>query len=190
MTEQTDIYNVAERIGNIIHRHRLKQGLGAGELADKAGISRYTLSQIEKGGSNPTVDTLWKIADGLHLPFASLMAQISNDCDVSIKRSEEIPEVKSPDSAFAASPIFGHDTPAAFDTYIGTLQPLQQYESQPHRKGVVELLTVMEGCVEVEIDGSVYRLDKHDSMKFRGDRSHIYRNPGDRLAHIHFVIYY
>lgn len=189
-TATTEIKHLTERIGTTVLRCRVQQGLGAKELAEKVGISRYTLSQIEKGISNPTMDTLWKIADGLNLPFASLMLLISNDESVDIKRSSELLEVKSPNSAFSISPLFSSNDPVSFDTYNGSLQPDSQYISHAHRKGVVELMTVIEGSVEVEFDDKTYVLEPRDSIKFRGDRIHIYRNPTQKIAHIHFVIYY
>ncbi|MFQ9703991.1 MAG: helix-turn-helix domain-containing protein [Enterocloster clostridioformis] len=33
------------------------------------------LSDIEKGNSNPTINTLWKIANGLNVPYTRLMEE-------------------------------------------------------------------------------------------------------------------
>ena len=68
----------------------------------------------------------------------------------------------------------------AFDTYLGTLAPNTEYESKPHRPGVVELLTVIDGALEVIVERTL-TLENHDSMQFNGDCRHIYRNTGRSL---------
>jgi len=40
------------------------------ELAEKSGISKTTISQILLGQSNPTVETIEKIADALSVPVS------------------------------------------------------------------------------------------------------------------------
>lgn len=52
-------------IGNKIRELRLEYDLTLKELAARAGISLSYLSDIEKGRSNPSVDTLQNIADAL-----------------------------------------------------------------------------------------------------------------------------
>lgn len=52
---------------------RTERGLTAQELADRAGISRTTLSNIEKGASGPEIGTVFEVASIVGLrPF---------DCD-------------------------------------------------------------------------------------------------------------
>ncbi len=44
---------------------RANQGLTAGELAEKAGLGRQTVSRIEKGEAEPRLQTVGKIAKAL-----------------------------------------------------------------------------------------------------------------------------
>ena len=59
-------------IAENIKRIRTEQGLSLGQLAELSGVSKVILSQIEKGNSNPTVNTMWKIANGLQVPGTQL----------------------------------------------------------------------------------------------------------------------
>ena len=45
-----------------------------------------------------------------------------------------------------------------------------------------ELVFVLEGSVEFEVDGQDYRLAEGDSVHFRTDRPHRWKNPGKRPA--------
>lgn len=176
-----------KKIGETIALQRQNQGMQLVELAEKAGVSRQTLGKIESGTANPTVDTLWKIADCLDIPFASLIAEES---DVSIKKAEELMEIRSQNGSFSAAPLFTSGKAVVFDTYIGTLEPNTEYKSTPHRDGVAEFLTIIDGELEVILENKSYHLNKQDSIRFRGDKPHVYRNPSDKIAYIYFVVYY
>ena len=45
-----------------------------------------------------------------------------------------------------------------------------------------ELVFVLEGALEFEVDGQGYRLAEGDSVHFRTDRPHRWKNPGKRPA--------
>jgi transcriptional regulator with XRE-family HTH domain len=59
-------------LGEAIRKLRLKGGATQKTLAGNAGITIATLSQIERGESNPTWDTLKKIASALGVSMGDL----------------------------------------------------------------------------------------------------------------------
>lgn len=62
-------------LGLLIAALRKRQGLSQEQLAEKANISRSTLSAIEVASNSRslTVDTLYKIADALGTPAGDLL---------------------------------------------------------------------------------------------------------------------
>jgi transcriptional regulator with XRE-family HTH domain len=58
-------------IGKHIRKERKLQKLTIEELAELAGVDHTHLGNIERGGVNPTISTLFKVAAGLNLndPF-------------------------------------------------------------------------------------------------------------------------
>ncbi|MBK7094924.1 MAG: helix-turn-helix transcriptional regulator [Saprospiraceae bacterium] len=56
-----------EELGKIIKRRRQILGLTIRDLADLAGMSKTTISQIERGISNPTFEVLQNIFEYLNL---------------------------------------------------------------------------------------------------------------------------
>lgn len=60
-------------IGARIQAERLHQNLTQERLYLAAGISRWTLQEIEAGRSNPTARTLLRIARVLNVPLADLV---------------------------------------------------------------------------------------------------------------------
>ena len=57
--------------GNI-RRLRKEKKLTMEELAKLSGVSKSMLAQIERGDGNPTISTLWKISNGMKVPFDAL----------------------------------------------------------------------------------------------------------------------
>lgn len=62
-----------KRIGANLKQMRTERNLTLGQLSGLAGISKAMLSEMEKGMGNPTINTIWKIANGLKVPYTRLL---------------------------------------------------------------------------------------------------------------------
>lgn len=62
--------------------------------------------------------------------------------------------------------------------------------SGAHQEGTEEFLTVFSGELAVEIKGETYTLRAGDSLRFKADRPHSYRNEGAELVRVSMAIYY
>src|ERR1700742_227022 len=60
-------------IAAAIRRERDRAGISLSELAKQAGIAKSTLSQLESGTGNPSVETLWALGVALGVPFSRLV---------------------------------------------------------------------------------------------------------------------
>ena len=60
-------------IGDKIKSERLNKSLKQKELAVRAGISISYMSDIERGRTNPSVQTLKKISDALNIKVSKLI---------------------------------------------------------------------------------------------------------------------
>ncbi len=63
--------NLTLVIGNKLKNIRNSRNLSLDDVAELTGVSKAMLGQIERGKSNPTVSTLWKISTGLRVSFSS-----------------------------------------------------------------------------------------------------------------------
>lgn len=66
--------SVFVEIGRNIAALRKRKGLSQEQLALIAGMSVSCLRAIERGGANPTLDALCRIADALDEPFMSVVS--------------------------------------------------------------------------------------------------------------------
>ncbi|MEX0693332.1 MAG: helix-turn-helix transcriptional regulator [Rhodospirillales bacterium] len=58
-----------KQLGNIIRRHRQKNGLTQAVLAKRTGLRQSTISMIESGDTDARIDTLFAILAALNLEF-------------------------------------------------------------------------------------------------------------------------
>ncbi len=180
-----DEVNVGKRIGTNLRQFRMNKGMSLESLANQIEVSKLTLIKIESGEANPTLSVIWKIANGLNIPISALLSIESN---VSIARKKDGLKLSSSNDILVVEPLFNSHSLLEF--YRGYLKPEGEYVSEPHPLGVVEFVTVMSGQLTVDIDGDIYHLDEHDSIRFKGDLSHKYINSSSSVTILHFVISY
>ena len=78
-----------EAIAGNLKALREARGLSLDQLADLTGVSKSMLRQIETGKSSPTIATIWKVANGLHVSFTSLLSQPEVKAEVKSFRNEK-----------------------------------------------------------------------------------------------------
>jgi transcriptional regulator with XRE-family HTH domain len=60
-------------IGQNFTRLRKRRGLTQEELAEKSGFSQQYLSDLERGKRNPTIVSLYELAQALGVPYLELL---------------------------------------------------------------------------------------------------------------------
>lgn len=66
--------DVRALVGRNFARIRAAAGLTQEEVADRAGVSQQYLSGLERGGRNPSIETLVRIAVALGVTHVELVA--------------------------------------------------------------------------------------------------------------------
>ena len=78
MTEEKDKHCIV--FGEAVRRLRKTRGISQEEFADLIGIHRTYIGGIERGERNPTLTTIWKIANALEVhPRDLLPLSTQND---------------------------------------------------------------------------------------------------------------
>lgn len=68
-------------LGKVVARYRNTAKLSQEELADRAGIHRTYVSQIERGLKSPTLSVLLKISKALQMTASNLIAEVEREID-------------------------------------------------------------------------------------------------------------
>ncbi|MFD9738067.1 helix-turn-helix domain-containing protein [Umezawaea sp. NPDC059074] len=162
-----------EVISASLRRERARVGLSLSELAKKAGVAKSTLSQLESGSGNPSVETLWALATVLDIPLSKLVDPPT--ARVLVIRAGEGPAIYSERAHYTATLLASCPPGARRDLYQVALEPGAGRESQPHRTGTVEHLVVGSGrLLAGPADGPV-ELGVGDYLTYPGDVPHTCR---------------
>ena len=170
-----------------IKRIRQERGLSLDDLSRLSGVSKSMLAQIERGEGNPTISTLWKISNGMSIPFDAMTVRPESEYD--IVRMDDIQPLPEDSGRVHNRPIFPDDGKRHFAVYFLTLDKGSYWESEPHLKGAEEFITVIDGAIEITADGKAFSLGCTDSIRFKADTKHSYRNIGETQARMHMIIY-
>ena len=77
-----------------------------------------------------------------------------------------------------------------FETYRIRIAPDSFLLAQPHMVGTEEYITVFSGSVEICADQQSFPLFEGDSLRFKADAEHSYKNTGKDAALLSMLIYY
>lgn len=73
--------DINKALGKILAKHRTIAKISQEELADRAGIHRTYVSQIERGLKSPTLSVLFEVAKSLNTTVSSLIAEVEQNID-------------------------------------------------------------------------------------------------------------
>ncbi|MFE6159730.1 helix-turn-helix domain-containing protein [Streptomyces sp. NPDC056486] len=167
----------APQIGPGIRRLRRALDLTLADVAARAGVSAPFLSQVENGRSRPSMGSLQRIADALDTTAVQLLASADPPRPVDVVRagSASVSEGEGAGVGPGAREarmrplVRGHQRLHALE-FTGDHDWGREYR---HRND--EILYVADGSAEVEADGSVYRLDRGDTLYCAAELPHRWR---------------
>jgi transcriptional regulator with XRE-family HTH domain len=163
---------------------RVARGLSLGALAVASGTGKATLSRIEARQANPTVETLYALADALGVPFGALVADTA-PAERHL-RGEDVPHVGGSVEARVLTQIAGGALVEALDV---TFPAGHVRSSGPHPPGVVEHVLLTVGRLRAGPLDALVDLDAGDVLRFAGDVAHSYAAIGDDARAIILMAY-
>ncbi|TAK78172.1 MAG: XRE family transcriptional regulator [Gammaproteobacteria bacterium] len=169
---------------------RRQKGWSLDKAAEKTGVSKAMLGQIEREESSPTIATLWKIASGFDTSFSSFIEEISSEFNKPVYRSGQTQQLHSSDEKIRVMPLFPFDEQLKCEIFVIELLPTCEHLSPPHQTGVIEHVIVAEGKMEVLVNGIWQPLNKGEGLRFDANQPHGYRNISAEIATFHDVIHY
>jgi transcriptional regulator with XRE-family HTH domain len=159
-------------IAAALRTERERAGISIAELARRAGVAKSTLSQLETGTGNPSIETLWSLGVALGVPFSRLVEPPAPP--VRVVRAGEGPRLSAEHADFVASLLSAGSPHARRDLYVMELEPGQPREAEAHLPGSVEHLVVAAGRVKAGPAGGPVELGPGDYITFPGDVPHHY----------------
>ena len=165
-----------------LKRIRKSRNMSLDMLAEKTGVSKSMLGQIERGESNPTVATIAKIVDGIRVTFEELIYPKTDS--VVIIDNESLPVYKAQEGAYQVRSIF------PYEVYETTIEPGEECSSFLTEGSSCEYIMVMQGVLTLETEDGTYEVSANHAIRLDAESEHSYHNKGtERLVLNIFIAY-
>lgn len=156
-----------------LRRERGRAALTLSDLARRAGVGKSTLSELESGSGNPSLETLWSLASALEIPVSRLLEPPR--IYVNLIRAGDGPTLAAASSEYRATLLDTVPSSGRRDIYRISAEPGEGRQSDPHVTGIVEHVILCSGRALVGPAESPETLEPGDYLRYPGDQPHIFR---------------
>ena len=155
------------RIGERLRDLRAQRGWSLNDLADRSGVSRATLSRLENADVSPTTTVLAKLCAAYGLTLSRLIHMVEDDAVPVVRRADQPVwhdsvlgfrrrSVSPPSRALTGEVVDVRLDPAARISY-----------DAPPRPGLEHHLVLLEGGLQVAVDGTAHDLQPGDCLRYQ-----------------------
>jgi transcriptional regulator with XRE-family HTH domain len=150
---------------------RVAAGLSVNQLARQCGVAKGTILALEAGDGNPTVATLFAVADAFGCTVRDLLSGIT-DPMLKLVRSTDRREVDG--QRVDALLLHRFVATGPVEIYEITIGPEERRRSAAHAEGCYEHVWVHHGSAHVGWLEAPAALGVGDYLCFDGARPHVY----------------
>ncbi len=176
-------------IGANIRAIRREAGYTLEVLAERSGVSKAMLSQIEAEKVNPTVATVWKIAQGLGVDINRLLEGSSGPVrKFHVTTRDDITVLDTDEAGLHIKVLTPVQMVEDLEMYLLTFAPGGALRSAPHFPRTEEFLTVVRGAIHVRAGERDARLEEGDFIRYQCDVEHSIENISEGSAVVHMVV--
>ncbi len=177
------------RIGIKLKHARTVKGLRLKDLARLVGCSESMLSKVENDKINPSLRMLHRIARELDITIGHLTYEEEIGSDIVMRKGSR-PIIGMTTTREGEGTEVEWLTPQArarlLAASIHFVKPGGGSHGTITHEGE-ELGYILEGELDLEVDGQTHHLNTGDSFFFTCDRPHGYHNPGEEITKIIWV---
>ena len=166
----------APHIGTIVKRSRKEHHLTLEKLAERCGVSKSMLSQIERGQVNPTFSVVWNLTQSLGLDLSLLSDKAVGEGVIEHTHSYSTPMLKSADGLCRLRLLSPGHTVLSVEWYEVIMAPTGCLDSQAHVPGTYEHFTCQSGKVTVVSGNQQANASPGDTLRYHADRPHSITN--------------
>ena len=185
MTNQTEsLTETSDNVANQIRLLRERRGFSQRELAEASGLSRNTLSLIERGQTSPTVSTLKRIALALKVDINAFFENPDQANIVFTKANRR--------TSIRLDQVLMADLGAGMLDQIVTplvlrLDPGARSGSPLSHEGQ-DFIFCIKGELLYNVNGNAFVLQAGDSLLFDGHLDHRFQNTSSDVTEILIIL--
>lgn len=171
-----DAEGIVSKVAETLRAVRKEQQLTLDDLAQRSGVSRSMLSQIERGESNPTLATLWNLTQALGVDFAGLLGteRAAPETSGHVERlaADRTPTIDSRGERCRLRILSPPAMAGTVEWYELQLEAGGALLSDAHAPGSMEHLTILEGRIAVQSGLREDEGEGGDTLRYRADVGH------------------
>ncbi|WP_328628767.1 XRE family transcriptional regulator [Streptomyces sp. NBC_00353] len=154
---------LAARLGEL----RTERGWSLDELSRHSGVSRSTLSRLERGELSPTAAQLGRLCTVYERTMSRLLTEVEAE-PPQLVRAERQPVWRDEASGFVRRSVSPPHAGLRAEIVEGTLDTGAgvAYEQSPV-PGLEQHIWVLEGTVEITVENTVHTVREGDCLRFR-----------------------
>jgi transcriptional regulator with XRE-family HTH domain len=166
--------SVLGNVGGNLRRFRREAGLSQTALAERSGISRRTIINLEAGEANISLSGLDRLAEALGTSFAMIVAAPTAPASAINEVAWRGRQTESVGTLLGSAPA-SHEA----QLWTWSLGPGDRYDAEPDPAGWHEMILVLEGRLRIQFADSAVRLDPGNHATYSSAQPYAYVNDGD-----------
>jgi transcriptional regulator with XRE-family HTH domain len=181
------------KVGESVKAIRKKKGLSLKDLSQRTGVDAGLLTEIEKGEVSPPLGTIIKVAKALDTKMGYFISG-GEDLPYTIVRKDDrkllsrFDTGKSDRYGYEFSSLAPYKKNRHMEPFIVKLEPSDIEEERSSHDGQ-EFIYVLEGTMEVRLEGEVHLLDAGDAIYYDSTVPHLVKCHGKDTTKILAVLY-
>ncbi|KUJ73624.1 XRE family transcriptional regulator [Ruegeria marisrubri] len=157
---------LSERLADRLRELRQARGWSLDQLAAQSGLSRATLSRLEKGEVSPTAQSLGHLCAAFGLPMSRLLMMVEETFDRKVPYERQ-PEWTDPETGFTRRSVSPPAPGLSGEVLECHLPPgtAIAYDAPP-KPGQEHHLVMLDGALTLTVDGTPHELSAGDGLRF------------------------
>lgn len=189
MREQGAPESVDARLATRLGLLRTERGWSLDELSRRAGVSRSTLSRLERGELSPTTTVLGQLCTVYERTMSRLLMEVEAEPPGLVPAAQQ-PVWRDERAGFTRRSVSPPHAGLRAEVIEGTLAAgsVVTYENPPV-PGVEQHIWVLEGTVEITVEGTVHAVGAGECLRFRLHGPSQFHCPGpDRVRYALMIV--
>ena len=174
--------SATQRLCQRVRSLRLANGLTLEQLAERTGVSRSMLSQIERQQVNPTFHVAYRIAQAFGISLGELVDVDADSPQIEVVHGHDAKYLFRDDEQHRLRTLYPMHLEQDVEFYELQLRPGGALRSSAHIQGTREFLTIHKGKVKLTVGDDSVTLSTGDSARYPADVDHSIENTGKRDA--------
>jgi transcriptional regulator with XRE-family HTH domain len=177
------------RLASRLATLRVERGWSLDDLARRAGVSRSTLSRLERAELSPTAAVLARLCTMYGLTMSRLLAEVESDPPLLV-RADQQAVWRDSASGFTRRSASPPHPGLRGEVVEGILTPGADISYQePAVPGLEQHIRVLNGALEVTVNGGSHQILAGDCLRFRlWDRSRFHFPAPGAVRHALLVV--